>query len=172
MVCSNSNYGNKTICISQMIHEVSFPLPLWLVSAATSWGLHNHSKTRKQRNFFFMGFILRMCLGIPYLMEGCGFVSLLLQTHRLACLTRISGSEWIGWNRHIADSFPCVSEASVFSFVKSTFYDQTAEGHNLPFPLPNTPNRSNFSWMKVKYLQNSNYNSVISKLNTNWIACA
>lgn len=62
MVCSNSNYGNKTICISQMIHKVSFPLPLWLVSAAASWGLHNHSKTRKQQTFFH-GVYIKNVLG-------------------------------------------------------------------------------------------------------------
>lgn len=37
-----------------------------------------------------------MCLGIPYLMVGYGFVPLFLQAHRLARLARIGGNEWIG----------------------------------------------------------------------------
>lgn len=69
-----------------MIFKVSFSSALWVVSAASSWGLHNHIKIRKQLNLFFMGFILRMGLDIPYLMVGYGFVSLFLQTHRLDIL--------------------------------------------------------------------------------------
>jgi len=33
-----------------------------------------------------------MCLGIPYLVVGYGFVSSFLQAHRLACLAKLGGN--------------------------------------------------------------------------------